>query len=394
MGSNLSRNWSVRPCRLVVRICWLGFLAAAWAAAADPGGRWLEVEFPHDSPILPVSFSLQEPLATTATVRGASLVVDLHASLLLRNTGDKPLSGMTLLVEAPDLTSSGRGSVTIPSLHAQPGEVFPVRVDMQLLRPLNLGRTKGAMLQLSLDCALFSDLSAYGPDKLRSRRTLIVYELEARRDRRYLAALMASGNLAELREELNFGLQDLNPSQLGLELLRNFRPQDARKQAVSVSAVHFASSPLRALSGNAQISGNEVRSSHIEVRNVSTRAIKEFEVGWIVRDERGRDFMAGSVPSSLQLAPVETASMNQPAILRFSRPTGQPMIVDSLVAFVSDVEFADGKLWIPSRVDIDQATSDPLLRRALASSPEQQRLADIYRHKGMGGLQDELKRLY
>ncbi len=150
---------------------------------------------------------------------------------------------------------------------------------------------------------------------------------------------------------------------------------------------------MKPLGGNAQISGNEVSSSRLEVRNTSGRAVKNFEVGWIIRDERGRDFVAGSVPSAMQLAPVETVNMTQPGTLRFSRPSGQPMIVDALLAYVNDVEFSDGKLWIPSRVDITQATSDPLLRRALASSPEQQRLADVYRHKGMGGLELELKRL-
>ncbi len=73
----------------------------------------------------------------------------------------------------------------------QPGEVFPVRIDMELLRPFNVSKTDGAIVQVSLDCALFSDLSSYGPDKLNSRRALMVYELEARRDRRYLAGSAA-----------------------------------------------------------------------------------------------------------------------------------------------------------------------------------------------------------
>ncbi len=383
------------PLRAFLLLCLLGsFAPVLTLAAADASsGGWLAVEFPHDSPVLPVSFSLAEPVPTTASIRGASLVVDLHATLLLRNTGTKALSGMTLLVQAPDLTPSGRGSVTIPSLHALPGDVFPVRVDMQLLRPLNMGRTKGAMMQLSLDCALFSDLSAYGPDKLHSRRALMVYELEARRDRRYLAALLDTGRLSELREELNFGLQDLNPSQLGLELLLHAQAPRGHEQPVSVGAVAFPSSPVKPLGGNAQIFGNEVRDSLLQVQNTSGRSVKDFEVGWIIRDERGRNFIAGSVRSALQLAPVETANITQPGTLRFSHPSGTPMAVDALLAFVHDVEFSDGKLWIPTRVDITQATTDPILRRALASSPEQQRLADIYRHKGMGGLQEELQKI-
>ncbi len=369
-----------------------GFLGASALKADDSTGRWLQITFPHDSPVLPVS-SLLGAGPISASVRGASLVIGLHASLLLRNTGTKTLSGLTLMVQAEDPTSAGKGSVTVPSLHAQPGEVFPVRIDMELVRPFTMTKSEGAMMQLSLDCALFSDLSAYGPDRLHSRRTLVVYELEARRDRRYLATLLETGKLAELREELNFGLPDLNTSQLNFEILRGLGVVQPKEQPVRVGAVLFRSSPVEPLGGDARISGNEVRASRLSLRNTSGKSVKDFEVGWIVRDEHGHDFVAGSVPSAMQLAPVQTANMVQPGTLRFSRPAGQAMVVDGLLAFVNNVEFADGKLWIPSRTDITEATKDPILRRALALSPEQQRLADVYRRKGMSGLQQELKSL-
>ena len=365
-------------------------LLAMRAPAQTNSGRYLDIEFPHDSPVLPVSFSLGP---TTFRPRGASMALDLHASLLLRNTGNKPISGLTLRVEAQDLTPSGKGSVTVPSLDILPGEVFPVRIDMELLRPFNVAKAEGAIVQVSLDCALFTDLSYYGPDKLNSRRALVVYELEARRDRRYLAKLLDGGRLAQLREELNFGLQDLVPQQLGLELLRDPRTAVRREQPVSVGAVSFPSSPVQALSGAANIAGNEVRSPRIEVKNTSQKIVRSVEMGWIVRDERGRDFIAGSVPAALQLGPVQTGTMTEAATLRFSQPTGQPMVIGGLMTFVNDVEFADGKLWIPSRTDIDEATNDPVLRRALATSPEQQRLADIYRKKGIPGLSEELRKV-
>jgi len=368
----------------------LVLLLAMRAPAQTNSGRYLDIEFPHDSPVLPVSFSLGP---TTFRPRGASMALDLHASLLLRNTGNKPISGLTLRVEAQDLTPSGKGSVTVPSLDILPGEVFPVRIDMELLRPFNVAKAEGAIVQVSLDCALFTDLSYYGPDKLNSRRALVVYELEARRDRRYLAKLLDGGRLAQLREELNFGLQDLVPQQLGLELLRDPRTAVRREQPVSVGAVSFPSSPVQALSGAANIAGNEVRSPRIEVKNTSQKIVRSVEMGWIVRDERGRDFIAGSVPAALQLGPVQTGTMTEAATLRFSQPTGQPMVIGGLMTFVNDVEFADGKLWIPSRTDIDEATNDPVLRRALATSPEQQRLADIYRKKGIPGLSEELRKV-
>ena len=118
-----------------------------------------------------------------------------------------------------DLTPSGRASVTVPSLDVPPGEVFPVRVDLELLRPFNTTRTAGALVQVSLDCVLFDDFSSYGPDKIHSRRNLMVYEIEARRDRDYFRRLIETGKLAKLQQELNFGLPDMRAPELGFELL-------------------------------------------------------------------------------------------------------------------------------------------------------------------------------
>lgn len=376
----------------VRRLIWASLTVALFCgcAWADDNAQWLNVEFPRDSPVLVVSFSLGP---TTARPRGMSMALDLHASLMLRNTANKPISGLTLRVEAQDLTPSGKGSVTVPSLSVQPGEVFPVRIDMELLRPFPLAKTEGALVQVSLDCALFNDLSAYGPDTLGSRRALMVYELEARRDRKYLAALLQTQRLAELREVLNFGLEDITPQQLGLELLRGPHVGAQGEEPVTVGAVSFPSSPVQPISGAARLAGNEMRASQIEVKNTSRKMVRSIDMGWIVRDDRGRDFIAGSVPAALQLGPVQTARMTEPGTLRFSHPTGQPMIIDAVTAFVNDVEFSDGKLWIPTRSDIEQGTSDPVLRRALAASPEQQRLAEIYRRKGISGLAEELRRV-
>ena len=364
--------------------------SAAKSVFAQDAGRWIDVEFPHDSPVLPVSVNLGP---STARVKGVSMALDLHAALLLRNIGNKVISGLTLRVEAEDLTPSGKGSVTVPSLDIQPGDVFPVRLEMELLRPFNAAKADRAIVQVSLDCALFKDLSSYGPDIVRSRRALVVYELEARRDRRYLAALLQTGQVAQLREELNFGLEDLHPQQLGFELLQNARAATSREKPVSVGAVSFKSSPVQSMGGAASVFGNEVRAPQIEVKNTSQRNVRSIEMGWIVRDERGRDFVAGSMPSALELGPVQMGKMTESGTLRFSHSTGQPMVIGALLAFVSDVEFSDGKLWIPTRLDIDEATSDPVLRRALATSPEQQRLSDLYRRKGISGLSEELKKV-
>jgi hypothetical protein len=365
-------------------------LLSCWPALAqEPGGRWLNVEFPRDSPVLLVSFSGSTP----AHVHGMSMAIDVHASLLLRNTGTKSISGLTLRVEAQDLTPSGRGSVTLPSLNIRPGEVFPVRADLEVLRPFNAPKSDGTMVQVSLDCALFSDMTSYGPDKLGSRRALVVYELQARRDRHYLAALLQQGRFTQIREELNFGLQDFSPQQFGLELLRDPRPVVDHEHAMSIDAVSFPSSPVQAMGGAAHVVRNEVRAPQIDIKNGTQRVVRSLDMGWIVRDERGHDFVAGSTAAAVRLGPVAAERVTESSTLRFSRPKGPPMLIEALMAFVNDVEFGDGSVWIPTRQDIDAATNDPILRRALATSPERERLADIYRKKGLNGLADELKKV-
>ena len=364
------------------------FLLVLPPRARAEEGKWLDIDFPRDSPVLPVSFSLRP---TTARVVGSSMALELHASLVLRNSGAKNLSGLTLRVDAQDLTPAGRGSVTVPSVEAEPGQTFPVRIDLELRRPFSLGQGEGAMVHVSIDCALFGDLTSYGPDELGSRRSLLVYEMQARRDRRYIAKLLQSGRTAEIREELNFGLEDSYPARLALELLRS--PGTAlQQQPVAVRTMPFPSSPVQAINGLAQVAGNEVRDPRIEIRNRSAKPVRSLEVGWVVRDDRGRAFIAGLLPSVIELGPVQTATTANPGVLRFSRSAGPNISIASLMAFVSDVEFADGKLWIPSRSDIDQATSDPILRQAMANSPEQQRLAQVYRRRGITGLAEELKK--
>jgi hypothetical protein len=330
--------------------------------------------------------------STPAHVHGMSMAIDVHASLLLRNTGSKVISGLTLRVEAQDLTPAGKGSVTLPSLNIRPGDVFPVRADMELLRPFNAPKANGAMVQMSLDCALFNDLTSFGPDKLGSRRALIVYELQARRDRQYLASLLQQGRYTQVREELNFGLQDFSPQQFGLELLRDPRNSLDQEHSMSIDAVSFPSSPVKALGGAAHVARNEVRAPQIEIRNGTHRVVRSIDMGWIVRDERGQDFVAGSTPAAVSLGPVAAENVSESSTLRFSRINGPPMLIEALMAFVNDVEFGDGTVWIPTTQDIEAATTDPILRRTLSTSPERERLAEIYRKKGLSGLADELKR--
>jgi hypothetical protein len=132
-----------------------------------------------------------------------------------------------------------------------------------------------------------------------------------------------------------------------------------------------------------------VRAPRIEVRNRGTAAVRHVEIGWLVKDPSGREYLAASVPSSqpdLQLAAGRTAAFAQDAAMRLSR-NGQPLDIRGMRGFVSQVEFADGKVWVPSRQNLDETA----LRNVLPPSAETLRLTELYR-KGMDALIAELNK--
>jgi hypothetical protein len=144
--------------------------------------------------------------------------------------------------------------------------------------------------------------------------------------------------------------------------------------------LEFPDSPVKPMNGSARISGNEARTPRIEVRNRSNRPVKYVEMGWIVSDPSGKQYMAGSLPSAdtdLILPPGQSARLLQETTLSFSAK-GQPVNVSKMVGFVNQVEFADGNIWVPNRQNLDNA----LLLKVLPPSAEEQRLTDIYRKRG------------
>ncbi len=352
--------------------------ACAWAQAPHA----LRVNFEKDSPVTLASGDWGE---SRAEARGGAMVLDLHTSLSLRNSSPQRIRGVTLLVKTQDFTAGGKGSVTVPSLDVRPGETFPIRIDLRLLRPLLGGA--GPMAEVTVDGVLFEDLSFYGPNKLNSRRLMTAWELEARRDRKHLKSVLEAKGAEGLRQEILGTLARLADSPtLDVQVVR--RGSGGRATAISAQErdVQFAflrlpDAPIEPLAGVARVSGSEARSPRIEVVNRSDRPVRYFEIGWVIKDAAGHEYVAGSVPASesgLSLAPGAKGEVSQEAALRFSREA-KPIAIDSMTGYVSQVEFNDGSLWIPGR-------------SVFTPSPEEQRLADLYRRKGLAALITELKR--
>src|SRR6478609_1051548 len=135
----------------------------AWGQADARGS--FKIDFPNDSPVTFVAadWGQSRPLP-----RGGAVVLDLHTSLSLRNSSQRRIRGITLMVLAQEVTPGGKASVSVPSLDVAPGDTFPIRIDLRLLRPLQNGT--GPMVQVGLDGVLFEDLTFFGPNTLNSRR--------------------------------------------------------------------------------------------------------------------------------------------------------------------------------------------------------------------------------
>jgi hypothetical protein len=344
----------------------------------------VKINLPPDSPVALVSADWGE---SRATARGGAIMLDLHTALTLRNSGQRRIRGVTLLVQAQAVTPGGKGSVSVPSLNIGAGEIFPVRIDLTLLRPLQQG--SGPLVEVTLDGVLFEDLSFYGPDRLNSRRTMTVWELEAQRDRRYFQAMLESQGAEGLQREILASLsrQSERP-RVNVQMARGRATNVDPGQEVQLSFVKFPDSPVEAVSGVVHVAGNEARAPRVSIRNRSNRAVRHLELGWIFSDRGGQEFLSGSVPSGVDLGPGQQVEVAQDTSLKLSHGRGRPVAIDGITGFVSSVEFADGKMWIPSRASL----SDPRLDRVLAPSPEEQRLTGLYRRKGLPALIEELKK--
>ena len=372
-----------------------GFLSAASLLAQDAPltSSSVRIDLPEDSPVA----VMKTDTGTSRTAaRGAALVLDLNLSLTLRNISNNRIHGVTLRVVSQEVALGGVGSVFQPGLNVGPGEAFPVRIATKLMRPAQM--SGGPLLQVNLDGVLFQDLTFYGPDKLHSRRIMVASEMEAQRDRIALKRLFAQGGNPALKDGMLkiLARRDALPEIQG-RIVRGRALTNAGLAAVvperpeQFAFVQFPDGPIRLLSGSALISGSDARTPSIEVANLTDRPVKYVELGWVLTDANGRSYMAGSLPSSdpaFSLSARGSGKVSQENTLEFSTG-GKPLSIHKVTGFVNQVEFADGKVWIPSRQNME---SNPLLLQVMEPSAEEERLANLYVTKGLPALVEELKK--
>jgi hypothetical protein len=350
----------------------------------------VRINLPDSSPVTLLSTNVGE---SRASARGGAMVIDLKMQLSLRNSGSQRIRGITLLVLSQEVTPGGKASVAVPSLDVAPDQTFPVRIDLRLLRPLQAG--SGPLVEVSLDGVLFEGFQFYGPNRLNSRRSMTVWEMEAERDRKHFKSVLAANGPEGLRREMleSLAFQAARP-RIDVRVSRGGRAVASAaspERLAQFAFLKFPDSPVEPVGGWVEIAGNEARGPNIEVLNSSGRPVRYVEIGWIVKDRQGREFMAGSVPAAdkdMYLPSGQRGHVLQDTALRFSRNGGEPVAIAGMTGFVSEVEYADGKVWVPNRSSLVNAQ----LLRLLAPSPEEQRLTDLYRTKGLAAVMAELRK--
>ncbi len=370
----------------------LGAAAAILQAQEGPLDPYSSVKFnlPDGSPVSMMSADYGD---SRAIARGGALVLDLHMALKLRNSDSRRIRGITMLVTAQESAPGGRASYSVPTLDVGPGETFPVKIDVRLIRPLQAG--SGPLVQVSLDGVLFQGLDFYGPNKLNSRRTMTFWETENQRDRKYFKQVLAAKGISGLQHEMLDSLaRQADRPGVDVQVSRDGRSTGPAATADRVQPFAFLElpeAPVQPTRGWADISGNEARDARIQIHNSSLKPVRYVEIGWVVKDRDGREYMAGSVPAAetdLYLPAGHGGEILQDTSLRFLRAPGVPLNVQSMTGFVSQVEFSDGRVWVPTRDGLGKSK----LNRLIPPSPEEQRLTDLYRKKGIQALLQDLNR--
>jgi hypothetical protein len=335
-----------------------------------------KVDLPKDSPVSVLTADFSK---SSAAARGGVYVVEVRAALSLRNTSQKHIRGIAL---AAYQDVSAKLSFFTPSLNVAPGETFNLMLNNRLTRPTP--GNGGASIEVKLDGVLFDDFNFYGSDQ-QAQYMLTKWEMEARRDRTYLKDVLAkSGPDALQKQMLALASQNERRSpNPGVQIVRRPATNQEPERDVQFAFTAIPDSPVVATGGMAKVSSREVRAPRFTFHNRGRRPVEHVEIGWIVKDQQGREFYAATMPADLKLAPNQSGEVRQENTLRFERPVA----VEKVTGFVAGVEFADGTQWVPPRNAFAGG-----LERLVPLSTEEARLLEIYSRRGVEALVEELKK--
>lgn len=370
----------------------LAYAALAVACAAQPARAQVPqvaVDIPDG---VPLRVAAQDFSASEFEVRGGAIVIHLSGWVHFRHHGADPVRAIALRVAAGEETLGGRATVTMPSLHAGRGESFEVPLNLRLVRPLPAGQ--GSAVRIEPDAVLFASLAAAGPDRLDSIRKLTVLEMEARRDREHFLALWQRGGKPALTAAMQASLRR-QAARPRLEVrLAGQGPATVAAAApvreMEIAVVNQPDAPLILESGSARVRGSVSDAPRFLLRSRGGRAVRHFDIGWLVRDGDGSLYSVGSAPVAERTGVAGPQARQTAGEGRFLiRPAagGNPAI-DAMLAYLRSAQFDDGTVWVPSR----EALEASRLAEAVPVSAEERRLSQLYRERGADAIAEELRK--
>ena len=399
--STLSKGIVGLALAALVAALWVSAPSAVRAQRTGPEALWQEPEKAIDirlAPGLPLSILSRDVSETKIQILGTVMVIDLRCALEIRNDSSRYLRGLILGVVTQPLSPGGKASVGLPSLNVPPDENLSAHVDLRLIRPFPLQADHAVSVEV--DGILLADLTFHGPDRFNSRRQLMVWELEAERDRRFFKAALEGGGPNGLETEIRASLerQGKRPRldariDLSLVHLRSRGDRSFTGHSVEMAPLELQDAPLEMVSGQALVDGSRARSPQITVKNLSGKPVSYFELGWLVSDPEGTRYMAGAVPGpgrGFRLEPGKaTSTRTERAFVFRPKSAGRgaaAFAITGMSGYVSQVQFEDGSFWIPSRTSLE----DSALIGSTPVSAEEQRLSSLYASRGVDAVIREL----
>ncbi len=366
--------------------------------ARGPAALWQEPERAVRvgiAPDVPLSLVSKDLSKTSIEVLGAVMVIDLKCRLEVRNDSARFLRGVAVGVVTDEHAPGGKASVAVPSLNVPPDSTTQLDIALKLVRPFPPNSSHA--VNLDLDGALFTNLTFRGPNQLDSRRKLLVWEMEAERDRRHFKSLLASGGPGQLEKAMRASVQrqrrrprlKATLEQQLRKLLASTRPPAQGGQLIQVSRHNLRGAPLEILSGSAFVAGTRVSSPEIRVKNRSEKPVRYYELGWLVSDGNGTNYTAALMPvprGQSRLAPGAEVSTRSDRQFVFNRAGADGFVISGMSGYLRNAEFEDGSVWIPPRSELDASP----LENAAAVSVEEERLSRLYGSRGVDALITEL----
>ncbi len=226
-------------------------------------------------------------------------------------------------------------------------------------------------------------------------RFTTVKDAEEDRDRRYLAGFasaLANSNAPRTNPVLDQWMEGLRAQDRHLPRpVVGLRAEMFRSHALParVEVVALPGSPLEIVSAEALFAEGHLIDPVVEVRNASSRVIRDYQIVWVFRDATGAEFRGTLMAARLGakgLGPGARAKLSETIVLEAQKNTRESALATARVfvrsATVAGSAARNEAVWVPDRTMLEARH----LGEFLPLPAQTARLLDDYRRSGVQAL--------